>query len=58
MLLFVSLLALLLLALLFLLFLFGRPSPNTQPLNVVGSFTLVGIGKFNLLFLWLIGGVT
>ena len=30
--------------------------PNTQPLNFLGSYSLVGIGKFNLLFLWFIGG--
>ena len=32
---------------------FGSPIP----LNLLGSYSLVGIGKFNLLFLWLIGGV-
>ena len=32
-------------------------SPNTQPLNFLGSYSLVGIGQFNLLFLWLIGVV-
>ena len=31
--------------------------PNTQPLNFLGSCSLVGIGKFDLLFLWLIGVV-
>ena len=31
--------------------------PNTQPLNFLGSYSLVGIGKFNLLFLWIFGGV-
>ena len=31
--------------------------PNSQPLNFLGSYSLVGIGKFNLLLLWFIGGV-
>ena len=31
--------------------------PNTQPLNFLASYSLVGIGKFNLLFLWIFGGV-
>ena len=31
--------------------------PNTQPLNFLGSCSLVGIGEFNLSILWLIGVV-
>ena len=36
---------------------FGNLSkiPNSQPLNFLGSYSLVGIGKFNLLLLWSIG---
>ena len=30
---------------------------NTLPFSFLGSYSLVGIGKFILLFLWFIGGV-
>ena len=33
-----------------------EPRSPIQPLNFFGSYSLVGIGKFNLLFLWFMGG--
>ena len=33
------------------------PQYQTFNLNFLGSYSLVGIGKFNLVFLWLIGVV-
>ena len=34
------------------------PQYQTFNLNFLGSYSLVGIGKFNLVFLWLIGGAS
>ena len=39
---------------------YGVPQVNLilrSPLQFLGSYSVVGIGKFNLLFLWLFGGV-
>ena len=39
---------------------YGVPQVNLilrSPLQFLGSYSVVGIGKFNLLFLWLLGGV-
>ena len=33
----------------------GSWIPNTQPSNFLGSYSLVGTGKFNLLFCGLLG---